>query len=213
VANSQVPDTKKTRPETAATRKGAARAARILDETLAVMTEQGHHELTLEEIARRVGIAKGNLQYYFPTRGDLLRAAFAQQIDRHKDNWLKGLQAPVPDDTERLRRQITFELQTNRDAPFVTQVTERHALSRRDTLLRNLGNDWLQWVTGRYADLIASLRPELARTTCLHRAIALYALLVGVYRYTGTEPAVPEAADGLDQALVEIAMAMAMNGG
>jgi AcrR family transcriptional regulator len=206
------PETESPRPEPAATPKGAARAARILNETLAVITEHGHRTLTLEEIARRVGIAKGNLQYYFPTRGDLLRAAFAQQIDHHKNDWLVAVQAPAPDDTERLRRQIAFELQTNHDTPFVTQVTERHALSRRDPLLRNLGNDWLQWVTGRYADLISSLRPELTRTACLHRAIAIYTLLVGVYRYTGTEPAVPEAADGLDVALVEMAMVIALSG-
>jgi AcrR family transcriptional regulator len=199
--------------EPTATPKGAARAARILDETLAFITEHGHQDLTIEEIARRVGIAKGNLQYYFPTRGDLLRAAFAAQMDRHKTDWLTTEEAPAKDDTERLRRQITFELQTNRDIAFVTQVTERHALSRRDPLLRNIGNDWLQWVTGRYADLIAGQSPGLPRQACLHRAVALYALLVGSYRYTGAEPAVPEAADGLDDALVEMAMALAVNGG
>ena len=198
--------------EPSATPKGAARAARILDETLAFITEHGHQDLTIEEIARRVGIAKGNLQYYFPTRGDLLRAAFAAQMDRHKADWLTTVEAPAKNDTGRLRRQIIFELQTNRDIAFVTQVTERHALSRHDPLLRNLGNDWLQWVTNRYADLIAGQEPGLPRLTCLHRAVALYALLVGSYRYTGSEPAVPEAADGLDDALVEMAMALALNG-
>jgi len=201
--------TRETGMETTATRKGAARAARILDETLAFIIEHGQQDLTLDAIARRAGIAKGNLQYYFPTRGDLLRAAFAEQIDRHKADWLANVEAPAKDNADRLRRQIIFELQTNRDIPFVTQVTERHALSRRDPLLRNLGNDWLHWVSGRYADLIASVSPDLARKACLHRAIALYALLVGVYRYTSDEPAVPDAADGLDEALVEMAMALA----
>jgi AcrR family transcriptional regulator len=197
--------------ETTATRKGTARAARILDETLAVITEHGHQDLTLDEIARRVGIAKGNLQYYFPTRGGLLRAAFAEQIKRHKTDWLATVEAPANNDTDRLRRQIIFELQTNRDIPFVTQVTERHALSRRDPLLRNLGNDWLQWVSGCYADLISGVCPGLTRTACMRRAIALYALLVGVYRYAGDEPAVPEAAEGLEQALIELAMALAVS--
>lgn len=58
--------TRETGMETTATRKGAARAARILDETLAFIIEHGQQDLTLDAIARRAGIAKGNLQYYFP---------------------------------------------------------------------------------------------------------------------------------------------------
>ena len=199
--------------ELAATRKGAARAARILDETLAVITEHGHQDLTLDEIARRIGIAKGNLQYYFPTRGDLLHAAFAEHIDRHKADWLASAQAPVASETERLRRQLLFELQANRNAPFITQETERMALALRDPLMKRLSDDWHHWVTTQYADLIAALHPDLPREVCLHRAIALYSLMVGSYCFTTAESAVPEAQSGLDDTLVDMAIAVATTRG
>lgn len=151
---------------------------------------------------------KGHLQYYFPTRSDLLHAAFAKQTERHRANWLAAAQRPADTPEQALRRLIAFELEANSDASFITKVMERRALVRHDPMQRQLGNSWLRWVTAQYAGHIAELCPGPSPATCRHRAIALYALLVGATPYSGEDPAVPDAAPGLHDALIETAMSL-----
>lgn len=193
------------RSEAAATPKGSARALAILEETLAVIAEQGHRALTLDEVAGRVGIARGNLQYYFPTRDDLLRAAFAEQIARHKCAWRAVAEAPAPDARTRLERLIAFEIAANRNSSLVAQVRERWSLARDDAAMLRLGNDWYRWVTVRYARIVAELRPDIDARSCRQVAMTLYAMLVGAAPYHCDGGALPEFAAGLDERLTAAA--------
>lgn len=187
------------RGDAAATRKGTRRAAQILQAALDAIVETGYNDLTLEAVARRVGISKGNLQYYFPTRSDLLKAAFAEHLAAHKRTWLEVHDAAAPDARTRLRRLIAFELAANRDPRFVTQVRERWSLAARDRELRRLSNNSHRWVTGRYAALIAALRPDLDKRACRQLGMVIYAMLIGSAPYFGPERAIPSMSGGLDK--------------
>ena len=187
------------RVEAGVTRKGAKRATQILNAALETVVEVGYAELTLEAVARRVGISKGNLQYYYPTRSDLLQAAFAEQIDNHKVGWRAMHDRPAVDAAQRLRHLIAFELETNRDLKFVALARERWSLAERDRDLRRLSNQWHAWVTGRYAKLVGAIRPDLDNRTCRQTAIAIYAMLIGSSPYFGPHQAVPQMSRGLDR--------------
>ena len=52
--------------------KGANTRARILTETRRVLIDEGYDAVVMRSVAETVGIQLGNLQYYFPTRDDLL---------------------------------------------------------------------------------------------------------------------------------------------
>lgn len=187
------------RDDAAATRKGTRRAAQILQAALDVVVEAGYNDLTLEAVARRVGISKGNLQYYFATRSDLLQAAFAEQLEAHKRAWQGVHDARATDAWARLRRLIAFELEANRDPKFVAQVRERWSLAERDRELRRLSNNWHRWVTGRYASLVAMLRPDLDKRACRQLGIVIYAMLIGSSPYFGPDRAIPSMSGGLDK--------------
>lgn len=187
------------REDVAATQKGARRAAQILHAALEAIVETGYAGLTLDAVARRVGISKGNLQYYFPTRSDLLQAAFAEQIESHKKTWLAVLDEPAGEARARLCKLIGFELEANRDPTFVAQIRERWSLAERDRELRRLSNNWHRWVTGRYGSLINDIRPDLDKRTCRQLAIMIYAMLIGSVPYFGPESAVPSMSRGLDK--------------
>jgi len=49
---------------------------RILDTSLALFNKRGSAHVTTAEIAKAASVAEGNLQYYFPTKADLLSALF-----------------------------------------------------------------------------------------------------------------------------------------
>jgi AcrR family transcriptional regulator len=85
-------------PETS---KGSARRERILDVARHVLAEEGVDGFVLRGIAERAGVALGNLQYYFPTRVDLLAAVVGAELDgdlRAIDDAAAGDGASGPED-------------------------------------------------------------------------------------------------------------------
>ena len=60
--------------------KGLKRRRQIIDMSKQVLMSAGYNGLVLRDIAERIGITHGNLQYYFPTKNDLLMAIFDEEI-------------------------------------------------------------------------------------------------------------------------------------
>jgi AcrR family transcriptional regulator len=54
---------------------------RILDAALGLMAEHGFMEVTQPKIARAAGVRQSHLTYYFPTRGELLKALALHSIE------------------------------------------------------------------------------------------------------------------------------------
>lgn len=59
-----------------------SRGPELVDLARSVLVEEGLDRFVLRDIAARAGMAVGNLQYYFPTRDDLLAAVVEAEFDR-----------------------------------------------------------------------------------------------------------------------------------
>jgi AcrR family transcriptional regulator len=57
------------------------RADLILQAAQAVFTEKGYHDTSMDEIAARVGVAKGTVYLYFPSKQDLVFALFERELE------------------------------------------------------------------------------------------------------------------------------------
>jgi AcrR family transcriptional regulator len=64
-------------------RKGDAKRQEILDTAKKMLLEGGVEAFVLRDVAERLGITHGNLQYYFRTRQDLLVAIFDQELAKY----------------------------------------------------------------------------------------------------------------------------------
>ena len=69
-------------------RQRQERADLILQMAEAVLSEKGYHDTTIDEIAARVGIAKGTVYLHFPSKIDLVVALF----DRDANSFLEFAQ-------------------------------------------------------------------------------------------------------------------------
>jgi AcrR family transcriptional regulator len=54
----------------------SARKGQIVEAAVAVIAEQGIQNLSLSEIEKKAGMARGHLTYYFPAKEDILLAVF-----------------------------------------------------------------------------------------------------------------------------------------
>ena len=56
------------------------RGTLILDVVEEVLLEKGYHEMSMDEIAARAGVAKGTLYQHFPSKSDLIFALFERNL-------------------------------------------------------------------------------------------------------------------------------------
>ena len=64
-------------------KRGEASRSRILATARDILAREGLDRFALREIAKRAGMRLGNLQYYFPTRDDLLHAVIQGEFDHN----------------------------------------------------------------------------------------------------------------------------------
>ena len=70
----------------AAPTKGERRRQQIVEAAKDVLIKSGPGMLVLRDLAEQLGITHGNLQYYFPTKNDLLVAIFDQEVAKYTDS-------------------------------------------------------------------------------------------------------------------------------
>jgi AcrR family transcriptional regulator len=81
----------------------ADREADILQAACRVVLRDGAHGLRMAAVAREAAVSKGLVHYYFPTRQELLRAAFAYSDEQWRDAVAQDLER-VRDGAKRVER-------------------------------------------------------------------------------------------------------------
>lgn len=64
-------------------KKGALRRQQIIEVARQILIDTGLNGLVLRDVAERIGVTHGNVQYYFATKEDLLVAVFDQEVKRY----------------------------------------------------------------------------------------------------------------------------------
>ena len=165
--------------------KGRKTISDILHTTLKLIAKQGYSSVSLADVAREIGIAKGNLQYYFPTRDSLLRSAMFLQMEEVKKGWLNASKIPADNAWEKLENLVNWDLKYSRSEERKAIALEKRAYASRDTEARKILIDWYEWVIDGYADLLAEIRPDLDRNELCQLSALVNGMLEGLAPYFG----------------------------
>ena len=68
---------------------------RIMQTALELFNEHGTAAVSSTRVAERCGISKGNLQYHFPNKRDIIDALFQQAIQEMDSGWYRDHLAPT----------------------------------------------------------------------------------------------------------------------
>jgi TetR/AcrR family fatty acid metabolism transcriptional regulator len=77
-------------------RQRQERVELILQTAEAVLAEKGYYEMSMDEIAARVGIAKGTIYLHFPSKEDLFVALFKRGLTSFLDGIRQVAGQPLP---------------------------------------------------------------------------------------------------------------------
>lgn len=134
-----------TRPRTRTRLAPEVRRAQILDETARLILEEGLHAVSMERVTRDLGISKGLIYKYFPTRGALLAALMHRAQRELRDRGMaSALEATSFADLIRQTTRIYLQHTLDRGAliaalmadPSVVRQMEEDSRADRDLTLR-----------------------------------------------------------------------------
>lgn len=113
-------------PVSRKTRIQAQNEELILDAALEVFSAYGFRGSTVDQIARKCGLSKPNLLYYFRRKDDIYRAV----LERILDGWLEPLRAldAAGDPIEQLSAYVRQKMQMARDRPEASRLFANEVL-------------------------------------------------------------------------------------
>jgi AcrR family transcriptional regulator len=90
----------------------STRVAAILDAACRVVVREGAHGLRMASVATEAGVSKALVHYYFTTRQELLRSAFAH-AERRLNDAVDAELADLPDGAAKLERALLASLEAD----------------------------------------------------------------------------------------------------
>jgi len=116
------------------------RADRIIEATLDLIAEHGLAGATYRTVADAAGVPLGSMTYHFPSRGDLLFAAFS----RFADVAFTPLDETMADPDEDPREQLVRIVLTDEGLRDRVLLAELYVLSFREERYAELTRDWMR---------------------------------------------------------------------
>jgi TetR/AcrR family transcriptional regulator len=131
-------------PAPAAGRIRRANEAILLDAAESVFAERGYGGTSTAEIARRAGMPKANLHYYFRTKDDIYRAV----LDRILTLWLAAFDPSAAEDEPAavLEAYIRAKIRLSREHPQASRVFANEILRGAPAIRGFLVGDLRRWV-------------------------------------------------------------------
>ena len=161
-------------------KKYSERRDEILDTTIATLANEGYTSVSMRGIADRVGIHLSALQYYFPTKRDLLKSTIEKSIGsmvRMMDKIIVNSSA-TPEKI--LRKALKIHLRACHDPIIAKLFVALWSMASHDDDANYSLNEVYKRDCQRYTALIQRVNPLLSKRSCENKAILILAQLEGL---------------------------------
>ncbi|WP_200862944.1 TetR/AcrR family transcriptional regulator [Amycolatopsis orientalis] len=164
-----------------------ARREEILDVAEQLLTESSVGEISMRELARRVGLSASNVARYFPTR----EAVYLEVLDRARGAWLDSLalDGDLPEVAATLASSLAARPVLCELISVLANVLERNVSTEiaREYKLRSAKHN------ARTADLLRTALPDLTPETAQELSAAIFVFTAGMWPLAHPNEAVQEA--------------------
>ncbi|MGF6374337.1 AcrR family transcriptional regulator [Paraburkholderia sp. RAU6.4a] len=189
------PSTRKRRPSSAAPSTGTApdglRAQGIRTRNAIIrvarklLLENGPMDFSLRAVALKAGISVSNLQYYFPTRPDVVRAVMAPVIDTYLDVLKQALQNNASPRAA-IDAILDQSLRDAKDSKNIPLWWHFFSFASTDPECAQMRDEWYDTLTSEFAQLIRAVNPERGAAESAHIAMLLISMVDGMTLHLGT---------------------------
>ncbi|RDU95905.1 TetR/AcrR family transcriptional regulator [Trinickia dinghuensis] len=142
--------------------------------------EDGYAGFTTRGVAGRVGITLGNLQYYFRTKEELLRAALETYVREILDDYAAIATRPGAVAARRCAALVERFLRDINETDLPRFLFEIWAFAQHEPFAADLIDEWYARYRSMFAGLLSEIHPSLTSEQCLTRAAVLVAQTNGM---------------------------------
>ena len=172
--------TASTLPSREVTRKGAAKVVEIARAGAEILWEEGFASVTKRRVAKRLGIAHGNVGYYFPTRESLWRAVIDHEISELGDKYPIDHETDMNDPQSRFDEYLSVYMVSYEDRKFGKFFAHLDAYAEINAAAAKLRDETYERVLQRIIERIRPLCPGVDDEQIEMRALTVMALLDGL---------------------------------
>ncbi len=166
--------------KSATKKKYGERHDEILDVTINVLANEGYTSLSMRGIAERIGIHLSTLQYYFPTKRDLLKSTIEKSIGTMVRMMDEIILSSSTDPGKVLRKALKIHLKACHDPTIAKLFLALWGMSGHDEDVNILLAEVYKNDCQRYSSLIKKINPQLTKKECENKAILILAQLEGL---------------------------------
>ena len=162
------------------TRKGAERVSEIVRAGAEILLEEGFSAVTKRRVADRVGIAHGNVGYYFPTRESLWRAVVDSELSKIDDKYSSDLETAVDDPQSCFNEYLAGYIDEYEDGEFRPFFAHVGAYAETNSAVATLRDEMYERILQRIIERVRPLCPEVDDEQIELRALMVMALFDGL---------------------------------
>ena len=170
------------------TRKGAERIVEIVRAGSEILLEEGFSAVTKRKVATRLGIAHGNVGYYFPTRESLWRAVVDYEISELNDKYPSDLKSNTNDPQSCFDEYLSVYMVSYEDRKFGYFITHLEAYAEINAAVRELRDEMYERILQRIIERIRPLCAGVDDEQIELRALTVMALFEGLGSVSAFRP-------------------------
>ena len=171
------------------TRKGAERIVEIVRVGTEIVLEEGFSSLTKRRVATRLGIAHGNVGYYFPTRESLWRAVVDYEISELSDKYPSDLETDTDDPQSSFDEYLSVYMISYEDREFGYFFAHLEAYAEINPAVAKLRDEMYEGFLQRMVERVRPLCNGVDDEQIELRAITVMALFEGLGSVSTFRPA------------------------
>ncbi|MEH6519365.1 MAG: TetR/AcrR family transcriptional regulator [Halioglobus sp.] len=172
--------------EVAVRTRGQKTRQLILEKSTEILVNKGYDALVLREVALQVGIKLGNLQYYFPTREDLIAEVVAEYHTVQTDE-MEELVSSKASPKSKLLTLVNYYLDkwSMRDAFLYMLIIQLGAHNKK---IQDAKRKIYQTFYEHLEQIIREVAPGLTPLQCRQKARLITSMMDGIHFQNGFSP-------------------------
>lgn len=183
-----------------ARRKGEKTRQAILEEARRILVDEGYENFVLRKIAKNIGIQPGNLQYYFPTKKELLWEVLTPEIDKYEDAYQTATEKGTSK-SAKILAMVDFLLEDIRVKSTCTIWYTIWALATHDKEVAEIMDRFYETYITALSKLLMKADPGMHPRRANHLARIITALMDGMTNQIGYGKPQHESLEGLENEL------------
>ncbi len=169
--------------------KGRERIEAILDAATRILIDEGYAELSTRKIAARANIRPGHLQYYYPTKQDVVRGLLERYLERAVATFGERATPHATAPVDSIDAILDGILRDQADPESSHFFWELWALAARDPAVAAAMEGFYRAYWRAIVSALLAAEPRLGRPRAERRAALVVAMLEGLSLFrtrTGT---------------------------